>query len=282
MARAVAVVRAQRARRSGAGRGPTGATRRPTIRECSSASATRPRRPGFGSSGQAVASRSGRPSPIDRYTTLTEGSGRRAKCAMTNRAVHGRRRLALCLCSRVVAVRRVRAAPSPATSDAAAPGLVARPLARGGARAGAAARALRVADAENRKRRHAGRRAGERIRRDGQAAHGGGVSRRGRALLPQCAGARAGRRALAVLSRAPLPAQGRACEIRDVLRAGPPAAAGRCGRAGLARRPVPASRPAGGGRAAVHEGADRCSRVWRRRCPDWDARRWRDGTTPGP
>ena len=44
-------------RRSGAGRGPTAATRRPTIRACSSASAIRRSRPGSGSSGRAVASR---------------------------------------------------------------------------------------------------------------------------------------------------------------------------------------------------------------------------------
>src|SRR5947207_1029074 len=49
--------------RSGAGPGPTGATRRPTIRECSWASAIRPRYPEFGSSGQAVASRNLTPWP---------------------------------------------------------------------------------------------------------------------------------------------------------------------------------------------------------------------------
>ena len=71
-------------RRSGAGRGPTGATRRPTIRECSSALATRPSRPEFGSSGRAVASRNGLRVAVDRYTTLTEGSGVARACEMTN------------------------------------------------------------------------------------------------------------------------------------------------------------------------------------------------------
>src|SRR5439155_26574781 len=67
------------------------------------------------------------------------------------------------------------------------------------------------------------------------------------------ASARARRHALAVLSRAPLPAAERTRDLREILRTGSPDAAGRRRGADLARRAALASRPAGGRRTAVHE-----------------------------
>ena len=82
-----------------------------------------------------------------------------------------------------------------------------------------------------------------------------------RALLPQRAGAGAGRQTLAVLSRAPLHDPRRLRPGRGGARAGPRAAARRRPDTDLARRGPPGAGPARGGRTAVGTGAGDTARL---------------------
>ena len=199
------------ARRCGGARDATAATRRRTIRACSSGlgDATDPRR----ASACVWPDGTTEEWSARRHRSVHDARGGRRQvrqalrspdaCAAASSLTPGWLGVDRHACTR--RLHRRRDQPAAIAAGASLPDLSPHGDVRSAADARAAIRSLLSTDRET---RHAVGRSRRRVRRAGQPADGRRVPRRGRAVLPQRAGARAGRGALAVLPRARLHGQG--------------------------------------------------------------------------